>query len=163
LKAGQLLARLDDAELKQQVAVAEAALATAKATAARVRTDEARAQAVLQQARLQNKRLIKLVFAKLASQEELDKATETLHIAEADLNHSRSAIVEAHSQIVSAERNLQLRRVQLTFTKLHTVHTRVWLSVVIATQAESSSLAHQFCNSLIPKKSGSVHGSTKLR
>ena len=118
VKAGQLLARLDDAELKQQVAVAEATLAVAEATAARVRTDEARAQAVLHQARLENKRFTKLVSAKLASQEELDKATETLHIAEADLNRSRSAIVEADSQIVIAERNLQLRQVQLAFTKL---------------------------------------------
>lgn len=118
VKAGQLLARLDDAELKQQVAVAEATLVAAKATAARVRTDEARAQAVLHQARLENKRFTKLVSAKLASQEELDKTTETLHIAEADLNHSRSAIVEADSQSVIAEKNLQLRRVQLAFTKL---------------------------------------------
>jgi len=118
VKAGQLLARLDDEELKQQVAVAEAALAVAETTAARVRTDEARAQAVLQQSQLQKKRFAKLFSSKFTSQEELDKATETLHIAEADLNRSRSAIVEADSQIVSAERNLQLRRVQLAFTKL---------------------------------------------
>ena len=118
VKAGQLLARLDDTELKQQVAVAEASLTVAEATAARVRTDEARAQAVLHQARLENKRFTKLVSAKLASQEELDKATETLHIAEADLNRSRSAIVEADSQIVIAEKNLHLRQVQLAFTKL---------------------------------------------
>ena len=118
VKAGQLLARLDDAELKQQVAVAEATLAAAGTTVARVRTDEARAQAVLRQARVQQKRLAELVSGKAASQEELDKATETLRIAEADLNRSRSAIVEARSQIVNAERNLQLRREQLAFTEL---------------------------------------------
>ena len=118
VKAGQLLARLDDAELKQQVAVAEATLAAADTTVARVRTDEARAQAVLRQARLQQKRLAELVSGKAASQEELDKATETLRIAEADLKRSQSAIVEARSQIVNAERNLQLRREQLTFTEL---------------------------------------------
>ena len=32
VKAGQLLARLDDAETKQQVAIAEATLAAARAT-----------------------------------------------------------------------------------------------------------------------------------
>ncbi|MEQ1851852.1 MAG: biotin/lipoyl-binding protein, partial [Chthoniobacteraceae bacterium] len=39
VKAGQLLARLDDAESKQQVAIAEATLAAAKKTAERVRAD----------------------------------------------------------------------------------------------------------------------------
>lgn len=118
VKTGQLLARLDDAELKQQVAVAQATLAAASTTVIRVRTDEARARAVLQQARLQHKRLAELVSGKAASQEELDKATETLHIAEADLNRSRSVIVEARSQIINAENNLQLRREQLAFTEL---------------------------------------------
>ncbi|WP_432745368.1 efflux RND transporter periplasmic adaptor subunit [Methylobacter sp. G7] len=118
VKTGQLLARLDDAELKQQVAVAQATLAAASTTVTRVRTDEARARAVLQQARLQHKRLAELVSGKAASQEELDKATETLHIAEADLNRSRSVIVEARSQIINAENNLQLRREQLAFTEL---------------------------------------------
>ena len=43
VRADQLLARLDDGELKRQVEVSEAALASAKATAARVHVDEARA------------------------------------------------------------------------------------------------------------------------
>ena len=47
VKAGQLLARLDDAELKQQVAIAEADLASARATVERVRADEARASSRL--------------------------------------------------------------------------------------------------------------------
>lgn len=118
VKAGQLLARLDDAELKQQVAIAQATLASAGTTAERIRTDEARAVAVLQQARLQQKRLAKLAAHKAASQEELDIAIETLSIAEADLKRAKSAILEARSQIVTAERNLQLRREQLAFTEL---------------------------------------------
>lgn len=89
VKSGQLLVRLDDAELKQQVAVAEATLA------ARVRTDEARARAVLQQARLQHKRLTELVAHKAASQEELDKTTADLSVAEADLNRTQATIAEA--------------------------------------------------------------------
>ncbi len=87
-------------------------------TVARVRTDEARVKAVLRQARVQQNRLAELVSGKAASQEELDKATETLHIAEADLKRSQSVIVEARSQTVNAERNLQLRREQLAFTEL---------------------------------------------
>jgi HlyD family secretion protein len=118
VKAGQLLVRLDDAELKQQVAVAEATLAAADATVVRVRTDEARARAVLQQARLQHKRLTELVAHKAASQEELDKTTADLSVAEADLNRTQAAIAEARSQLMTAEKNLQLRREQLAFTEL---------------------------------------------
>lgn len=118
VKSGQLLVRLDDAELKQQVAVAEATLAAADATVVRVRTDEARARAVLQQARLQHKRLTELVAHKAASQEELDKTTADLSVAEADLNRTQSTIAEARSQLMTAEKNLQLRREQLAFTEL---------------------------------------------
>ena len=74
--AGQLLARLDDGELKRQVEVSEAALASAKATADRVRVDEARARAVEQQAQQDHKRVSDLVSTKVSSQSEMDKAIE---------------------------------------------------------------------------------------
>ena len=128
VKAGQLLARLDDTELKQQVAVAEATLAAAGTTVVRVRTDEARAQAILRQARVQQHRLAELVSGKAASQEELDKATETLHVAEADLKRSQSVIAEARSQTVNAEKNLQLRRKQLAFTELRSPYAGLVVS-----------------------------------
>src|ERR1035438_6362299 len=46
VKTGQLLARLDDGELKMQVEVAEATRVAARASLERVKTDEARAEAV---------------------------------------------------------------------------------------------------------------------
>ncbi|MGZ8906502.1 MAG: efflux RND transporter periplasmic adaptor subunit [Methylobacter sp.] len=118
VKAGQLLARLDDAELRRQVALAQATLVANKATVERVHSDEARAQAVLERARLQHKRLAKLVSGKAASQEELDTATETLRIAEADLKRSRSAVIETQKQVMIADKNLQLRQEQQSFTEL---------------------------------------------
>jgi HlyD family secretion protein len=118
VKSGQLLARLDNAELLQQVAVMQATLTNTKTTADRVRTDEARAQAVLQQAVLARNRAVELVHIKAASQEELDKATEALNIAQADVKRSLFATVEARDQIATAEKNLRLREKQLTFTEL---------------------------------------------
>lgn len=118
VKAGQLLARLDNAELQQQVAVARASHETSRASIERISSDEERAQAVLQQARLQQKRVEELVSSKSASQEELDKARESLSIAEADLKRSRSSITEARKQMLSAEKNLRLREEQLAFTEL---------------------------------------------
>jgi RND family efflux transporter MFP subunit len=116
--AGQLLARLDDGELKRQVEVSEAALASAKATADRVRVDEARAQAVKQQARQDHNRISGLVTAKISSQSEMDKAVEQLHVAESDLLRARAATVEAQQQVKLGEKNLAYQQERLTFTRI---------------------------------------------
>jgi len=108
--AGQLLARLDDGELKQQVEVATATLAAARATVERVKTDEARAVAVEKQAQLTYKRVSDLVATKITSQEDLDKAVETLQVAGADVKRSQAAIVEAEHQVITAEKKPALSK-----------------------------------------------------
>jgi HlyD family secretion protein len=118
VRAGQLLARLDDGELRQQVAVAEAALAAARAARDRTRTDEARALAVLEQARLTHERGLALLATRVAAQADVDKAVEALHIAEADLRRARAAITEAEKQVITAERHLAWQRERLGFTLL---------------------------------------------
>jgi HlyD family secretion protein len=116
VKSGQLLARLDDAETKQQVAIAEASLAAARATVERVRADEARAQAVLQQAQLDHERVADLIAAKVTAQSDFDKAVESLRVAEADLKRAQAVILEAQSQVFTAEKNLLYRGEQMAFT-----------------------------------------------
>jgi HlyD family secretion protein len=118
VSAGQLLARLDDGELKRQVEVAEAALASAKATADRVRVDEARAQAVEQQAQLDHKRITDLVKTRVSSQAELDKAIEQLSIAESDLQRAHAATAESLQQVNTAEKNLAYQQERLGFTRI---------------------------------------------
>lgn len=118
VKAGQLLARLDDGELQRQVEVSEAALASAKATANRVRVDEARAQAVEQQAQQDHRRITDLLKTKVSSQAEMDKAIEQLHVAESDLRRARAATVEAQQQVNLAEKNLAYQQERLTFTRI---------------------------------------------
>jgi RND family efflux transporter MFP subunit len=116
--AGQLLARLDDGELRRLVEVAEATLAGANATAERVRVDEARARAVEQQARLDHQRISDLVTAKVSSQAEFDKTTEQLRVAESDLQRARAATVEARLQVITAEKNLAYQQERLGFTRI---------------------------------------------
>jgi HlyD family secretion protein len=118
VKSGQLLARLDDAETKQQVAIAEATLVAARATVERVRSDEARAQAVLKQAQQDHQRSIDLLAGKITSQADFDKTAETLHVAEADLKRTQSAIVEAESQVFTAEKTLLYQKEHLAFTEM---------------------------------------------
>lgn len=119
VKGGQLLARLDDTESKQQVAIAAASLAAAKQTAERVRADLARSEAVLTQAQLDHKRMTELTSTRAVSQADADKAAEALRVAEADLTRSHAAIAEAEGQIVVAEKNLLFRKDQLAFTEIH--------------------------------------------
>ena len=119
VKDGQLLARLDDSETKQQVAIAGATLAAAKQTAERVHADLARSEAVLTQAQVDHKRMTGLTSSRAVSQADADKAAEALRIAEADLNRSHAAIAESEGQILVAEKNLLFRKEQLAFTEIH--------------------------------------------
>jgi HlyD family secretion protein len=118
VKAGQVLARLDDGELRRQVEVAAAALASAQATAERVRVDEARAMAVEAQARLEHGRITDLFETRVASQSEMDKAIEQLRVAETDRQRARAATFEAAQQVVTAERNLDYHRERVGFAQI---------------------------------------------
>jgi len=119
VKQGQLLARLDDAEIKQQVAIAEATLAAAKQTALRVEADLARSEAVLAQARRDHERLRGLAASQAVSQSEADKAGEARMVAEADLKRSNAAIAEAQAQVLVAEKTLLHRKEQMAFTQIN--------------------------------------------
>jgi HlyD family secretion protein len=118
VKTGQLLARLDDGELKMQVEVAEATRVAAKASLDRVKTDEARAVAVGEQARLDYKRISDLLTNRISSQADFDKAVEQVNVAEADVKRSQAAIGEAESQVVTAEKNLAYQKERLTYTQI---------------------------------------------
>lgn len=118
VKAGQLLARLDDAESLQQVAIAGATLAAARQSAARVRADLVRSEAVLALAQLDHDRQIGLLKSRVVSQSDVDKTAEGLRVAEADLTRSHAAIAEAEGQITVAEKSLLYREEQLAFTKI---------------------------------------------
>jgi HlyD family secretion protein len=118
VKTGQLLARLDDGELKMQVEVAEATRVAGRASLERVKTDEARAVAVAKQARLDHQRVSDLVATKIASQQDFDKAIETLQVADADVKRSQAAIAEAESQVVTAEKNLAYQKERLIYTQI---------------------------------------------
>lgn len=119
VKKDQLLARLDDAEIAQQVAVAEATLAAARSTAERVTADLARSEAVLALARLDHERMAGLLATKTVSKSDADKTAEGLRVAEADIKRSTAAIAEAQGQVLMAEKNLLYRKEQRAFTEIH--------------------------------------------
>ena len=118
VKAGQLLFTLDDAELKQQVEIAQANIASAQAALDRLQADQAQTAAVLEQARQNNERVQKLVTRGASSAEESDKATEALHVAQAGVARTEAALLEGRKQLIAAEKNLNYRHAVLADTQV---------------------------------------------
>ena len=116
--SGQLLAQLDDGELREQVEISRAVTDAARAGVERVRADLARAEAVEKLGRLDHLRVTGLLETKVSSQADFDKALEALHIAEADLRRAHLAITEAERQVITAEKTLLYQQERLADTRL---------------------------------------------
>lgn len=115
----QLLARLDDSDLREQQAIARANLEAAQATYARIQTDQRRAEAIIAQAKLDYNRQSQLQAKQIASESELDKSRELLQVAEAEEARAIAAVVEAQKQVVAAERTLDYQNARLADTNIH--------------------------------------------
>ena len=118
VRAGQVLARLDDRESRAQVAVAEAALAAARATVEKMRAEEVGVRAVEASARLSHQRASELSGKSMLSQENMDKAVERLRTAEADVARARAAITESELLREAAEKSLAYQKERLSFTRI---------------------------------------------
>ncbi|TWU04806.1 efflux RND transporter periplasmic adaptor subunit [Stieleria varia] len=118
VKAGDLLVQLDDAELQQQVEIAEANVDAASAAIVRLSSDKKRAEAVYEQANKSFSRLQQLSRQNAASREDADKATEGLAVAEAGIATAEAAIDEGQKQLIAAEKTLQYHRARLQDTKI---------------------------------------------
>jgi len=118
VSAGTPLVRLDDEELKQQVAIAQANVATETAAIERLKADKERATAVLAQANKQHVRNQSLVEKKAISQEDFDKSLEGLNVAMAGMAHAEAAITEGQRGLVSAEKSLEYHRARLADTQV---------------------------------------------
>jgi HlyD family secretion protein len=117
--AGQLLVRLDGEELTQQVAIAQADREVTQEALVRLNTDKDAAMAVFEQAK-QSHRRAQAAWAKQAvSQEDMDKATEALAVAQAGLSRAVAAIAEGRMKRLAAEKSKQYRRAGLADTEVH--------------------------------------------
>ena len=118
VSAGDLLVQLDDDELQQQVAIAQANTEAAKAAIHRLNIDKDRANAVFDQARRSNTRIQSLVPSNAATQDEADKATESLAIAVAGVGAQRPPLPKA-KELVTAEKTLEYHRARLADTQIN--------------------------------------------
>jgi len=113
VEAGQILLRLDDRELKQQVEIARSALAAAHASVERVEAEATRAQAVLSQVQVDHKRNQQLFATRSISATEIDKSEQALEVAEADLAKSKASVMEAKKNLIVAQNTLDYHLARL--------------------------------------------------
>lgn len=115
---GQLIARLDDRDLQQQVKVAEAELAVAKATLNRVGSEISSTQATVEKEEANYKRISTLIKTNAVAQKEMESALESLKVAQSKLNEVQLSMVEAQSGIEKAESSLNFYRERLKDTNI---------------------------------------------
>lgn len=116
VEAGQVLVRLDDSELVQQVEIARSALAAAKATVERVETDERRTKAVLDKVLRDHERNRKLFANKSISVNEIENSDKSLTVAEADYASTRAASLEKKKSLIVAQNTLDYNLARLEDT-----------------------------------------------
>jgi len=115
---GQPLVKLDDAELLQQVEIANASVAAAEAALDRLTADKDRAVAVLQQAGFDYKRTTGLYEKDRAASVELERANEALSIAQAELARAEAAIVEGQKEVIAQQKTLAYHQARLADTEV---------------------------------------------
>lgn len=116
VKAGQLLARLNDVDIRAQIEVSTATLAAAQASVERVASEIVRTEAIESTARLNYQRVTELLGKQMIAQESMDKALEQLRIAEADVKRSHAALAEARAGVTTAEKSLAYQQQRLDYT-----------------------------------------------
>jgi HlyD family secretion protein len=109
----QILLRLDDQELKQQVEIARSALAAANASVERVEAEAVRAQAVLSQVQADHQRDRKLFASRIISASDMDKSAQALEVAEADLTKFKASVMEAKKNLIVAQNTLDYHLARL--------------------------------------------------
>ena len=116
VEAGQVLVRLDDSELVQQVEIARSALAAAKAAVDRVETDERRTKAVMDKVLRDHERNRRLFANKSISVNEIENSEKSLTVAEADFASARAASVEKKKNLIVAQNTLDYNLARLDDT-----------------------------------------------
>lgn len=113
-----LLVRLDDEELLQQVAIADANVDAATASVVRLKSDKTRATAVFDQAKRHHTRVRALAEKSAVSAEDMDRATESLAVASSDIARAEAAIAEGEKGLIAAEKTRAYHQARLNDTRL---------------------------------------------
>lgn len=113
VEAEQILARLDDDDLKHEVEIEEANVAARKATIERLQADIVHAKATLELATANENRVRQLLVSKAIAQEDFDRAVEALVVAQAAQSRAEAGLAEGRKQLTATEKSLEFRQARL--------------------------------------------------
>lgn len=137
VQQGQLLVRLDDEELQQQVEIASANVEAANAALQRLMADKNRAIAVFEQSKRHHDRIQSLKEKNATTQDDLDRAVELLAVATADMTRAEAAITEGQKGLLAAEKTQEYHRARLA----DTVINAPFAGLVVERQREAGDIA----------------------
>ena len=137
VESGQLLVRFDDDELQQQVEIARANLEAAQAAIQRLNADQRRAVAVFEHAKKSHDRVQALKEKNANTQDDVDRAIESLTIATAEATRAEAAISEGQKGLLAAEKTLEYHRARLADTLIKSP----FAGLIVARQREAGDIA----------------------
>ena len=118
VKAGQLLVRLDDDDLAQQVRMATAGISSSEATLGRFRAEIAQAKSTFAKTEADLGRTQKLINANSISQSEFDQTQEAFELAKSGLLRAEANLLEAEQQVTLNRETLKFQESRLADAKL---------------------------------------------
>lgn len=116
VKAGQVVARLDDRDLQRQVKVEEANVSARKATVDRLIADRNSAKSTLELATKNYERAQRLIPTDAISREEYDTYADAFTTGKAGMERAEAALVEGQKLLVAAEETLEFQKARLAYT-----------------------------------------------
>jgi HlyD family secretion protein len=118
VQAGQLLVRLDDEDLAQQVRMATAGISSSEATLGRFRAEIAQAESTYAKTEADLGRTQKLIVANSISQSEFDQSQEAFELARSGLLRAEANLLEAEQQVTLNRETLKFQEARLADAKL---------------------------------------------
>lgn len=114
--AGQVLARIDDRDIRVLLRQREADLETAKANLVQAQASLVNAETQLQFARNEHERVLSLFERNLVSQADVERANNSVRSAEASLEQAKSNIVSSNASILQRDAQLEQTQIDLERT-----------------------------------------------
>ena len=118
VKAGQLLVRLDDEDLSQQVSMATAGISSSEATLGRFRAEIAQSKSTYAKTEADLGRMQKLIVANSISQSDFDQTQEAFELAKSGLLKAEANLLEAEQQVTLNRETLKFHEARLADSKL---------------------------------------------
>jgi HlyD family secretion protein len=118
VKAGDVLAELESADLASQVAAAEADATAMQSAISEARSDQQRANALAEKAKQDYNRKGVLRDRQIITEADWSATEATFHQTQADLARSETTIAKTIAQSISAAANVNLLKVRLSYATI---------------------------------------------